>query len=131
MKKKLINISASLVLLAGVLAFLCAQNYIDITVIAIVYLPLFAVALIFFVIKKYFIGHGVVVGGMLGIICEYIISTSNAGRPNMSGAFANVMIIISCSLIGIVIEVSLAIKENKKLSQQKNDSVETMNKMDL
>lgn len=96
----------SLFLLA-LLAYFCAVNYIDLSVVKIIYLPMLAVAIVAIVFRQYAFGYIFTASAGLGLIAEYALHLARE-YPSMAGAFLNTLIVVLGFIIGIVVQVVVA-----------------------
>ena len=92
------------VVLFTVLLALMAANYIDLSVVAAVYLPVYAVVLALLVLGQYIVGYSLVVSAAIGLMAEYMVHMVQP-QPTMRGAFLNIATVIFGLLTGIVIQV--------------------------
>lgn len=105
MKKSIKYIAIDAVAFIVLLTILCAVNYIDLSVVITIYLPIFIISALFLIFKKYYIGHIFLVSSELGLIAEYIIHSISDDTPNMSGGFLNIMILAIGFIVGIIVEI--------------------------
>ncbi len=106
MKKNIKYIAIDAIVFITLLTILCAVNYIDLSVVITIYLPIFIVSALLIIFKKHHIGHIFLVSAELGLIAEYIIHFINADKPNMSGAFLNIVILTIGLIIGIIVQIN-------------------------
>lgn len=97
------SIICSIVLFVVMMVFV-HLNYIDFTVIRVIYLPIWAVAIVAILFGQYIFSHIFISSAALGLIIEYIIRL-HQGYPTMRGAFANTLIIGLGFLIGVVVQI--------------------------
>lgn len=90
---------------------LCALGYINRAVILKIYVPIFLIAAIAIVIKKYYLGHIFIIFAETGLILEYVIYLLRKGKPSMYGAFVNSILLFTGFVGGIVIQI--LVDENK------------------
>ncbi|MGE4276105.1 MAG: hypothetical protein AB7E30_02875 [Lawsonibacter sp.] len=82
-------------------------HYIDILVIAQIYLPIYCLSVAAIRGKKYWVGHVVLISAELGLISEYVIHVMHLDRPTMAGAFLNVLVIIIGLIAGILLQIRM------------------------
>ena len=87
-------------------------GYIDSRVVLQMYLPVFAVTAAHLLVGWFFAGHGLWLGATVGLVVEYIHHISRGDRPNMGGAFINIVILLLCAAVGILLQ--LAVNTMKK-----------------
>ena len=114
MHERIKQLGFAVVPYACTLIAMCLVNYIDVSVIALIYLPIFLIAVISIMYKKYYAGHIFLVSAEIGLILEYIISLNYEGRPRMSGAFLNTAILLLGLVIGILTQSYVIRKGNRK-----------------
>ncbi len=105
MKKSIKYIAIDAVAFIFVLALFCVINYIDLSVVITIYIPIFIISALLIVFKKYYIGHIFLVSAEVGLIAEYIFHRLNADNPNMSGTFLNIVILAIGLIAGIIVQV--------------------------
>ena len=105
MKKSIKHIALESIGFIALMTMLCVINYIDLSVVITIYLPIFIILALFIIFKKYYIGHIFLVSAELSLITEYIIHLINADNPNMSGSFLNIMILAIGLIVGIIVQI--------------------------
>ena len=105
MKKSIKHIAIEAIAFIALMTMLCMINYIDLSVVITIYLPIFIISALLIIFKKYYIGHIFLVSAEFGLIAEYIIHQINANNPNMSGAFLNIKILAVGLIVGISVQV--------------------------
>ena len=105
MKTSIKYIAIETVVFIALMTMLCMINYIDLSVVITIYLPIFIISALLIIFKKYYIGHIFLVSAEFGLIAEYIIHQINANNPNMSGAFLNIKILAVGLIVGISVQV--------------------------
>ncbi len=105
MKKSVKFIAIDAIAFIFILAIFCMINYIDLSVVFTIYLPIFIISALLIVFKKNYIGHIFLVSAELGLIAEYIFHRINVDSPNFSGAFLNIMILAIGLIVGIIVQV--------------------------
>ena len=103
-KRTTIHAVVCTIILAAVMLLFISLNYIDFSVVKIIYLPIYIIALAGILFRQYIIGYFLTASAGIGLIIEYIVRSSQA-YPTMMGAFLNTFIIISGFVIGIIIQV--------------------------
>ncbi len=98
-----------------VMAVFVLLNYIDLSVIKAVYLPILAAAAAAILFRQFIFGHIFIAGAYLGLVMEYIIHVNQA-NPTMSGAFVNTLIIVLGFIIGIFAQIAVARTRRRKVS---------------
>ncbi len=105
MKKNIKYIAIDAIVFIALLTTLCAINYIDLSVVITIYLPIFIVSALLIIFQKYYIGHIFLVSAELGLITEYTIHLINSNKPNMSGALFNIAILAIGLMVGLVVQI--------------------------
>lgn len=80
-------------------------NYIGLSSIRIIYLPIFFIAIVAILFRQYIFGYIFIISAELGLTIEYIISLSQGYHPNMTGAFVNTFIICFGLIIGVTVQI--------------------------
>ncbi len=94
------------ILLTVMLVFI-RLNYIDWSVVQIVYLPIFVIIVLGMVLRHYYFGYIFTIAAGIGLLAEYAVHV-NMVNPTMSGAFLNTMIVIAGFIIGTIVQVIMA-----------------------
>lgn len=105
MKKSIKYIAIEAIGFIALMTMLCVINYIDLSVVNTIYLPIFVISALLIIFKKYYIGHIFLVSAEVGLIAEYIIHRINTDNPNMSGSFLNIMILAIGLIVGIIVQI--------------------------
>ena len=92
------------VILGTALLALVAIDYIDLSVIASVHVPVYAVVLVILLFGQYVVGYFLAASAAVGLIAEYVVHTVQT-QPTMGGAFLNIAIVLFGLVTGIVIQV--------------------------
>jgi len=90
------------------------SGYIDNRVILQMYVPIFVVATALLLTSQFIAGHGLWFGAALGLAVEYIHHLSRGDRPNMGGAFLNIVILIVCAVGGVLLQLAVNTWKKKK-----------------
>ncbi|MGL5380907.1 hypothetical protein [Clostridium sp.] len=110
MRKQLKHLLFVILPYAGILIWMCLVKYIDLSVIASIYLPILLVSILAIIREKYYIGYIFIASSEMGLLLEYIMSLNYDGKANMSGAFLNTTILF----IGLVSGIILQLYMNKR-----------------
>lgn len=97
---------------------LLLTGYIDSRAVAQMYLPMFVVTAALLLTSQFFAGHGLWLGAATGLVVEYLCHLSRNGRPNMSGAFLNMAIMILCAAAGILLQLLVNARKKKKAMER-------------
>jgi len=116
-KEKLFIGTTFSVLLAIVLLVFRLLNYIDSSVILIVYFPIWLIAIVAIIFGKVIFGKTFLTSASIGLIVEYIIHQSSLMKPSMSGAFLNTAILVIGVIVGIIFEFLKGMKINSNLTK--------------
>jgi hypothetical protein len=89
-------------------------NYIDFSVIRIIYLPIFFIPIIAIIFRQYIFGYIFIISVECGLTAEYIIHLNQRNHPTMAGAFVNTFVICLGFIIGVIVQiVGVAIRRIK------------------
>lgn len=88
-----------------ILGVLCIYNYINLSDIVSVYLPIWLVGMAAALFKKIVFANTFIFLASLGLIGEYIIHILNKPHPNMSGGFLNTLLLVLGLVLGIVLQI--------------------------
>ncbi len=105
---------------AFLLVTMCLVKYIDLSVVISIYLPIFIISVLFIILKQYYAGYIFLVSAGIGLLLEYIVSLSHVGRPNMSGAFLNTVVLLFGGVIGITTQIVITKKKVKNFKNKKD-----------
>ncbi|MFI3225870.1 MAG: hypothetical protein R3Y09_00560 [Clostridia bacterium] len=105
MKKSIKYIAIEFIVFIALMTILCVINYIDLSVVMTIYLPIFIISALLIIFKKYYIGHIFLISAELGLIAEYIFHLISADNPNLSGAFLNMIILAIGLIVGIIAQI--------------------------
>ncbi len=109
-KNKRISFIVTTLILMVILYLFFYLNYIDISVILAIYLPIWIIGVIATLLGKVVFANVTIIFAGIGLISEYLVHTFNKSHPNMSGAFLNSLIL----LVGLILGVVLQILSNRK-----------------
>ncbi len=74
---------------------------------ALIYLPIFVVAVLAMVWRQSFGGHLLLISAELGLLAEYGVHLMNGPKPNLSGAFCNTAILLAGTLAAVVVQLAI------------------------
>jgi hypothetical protein len=97
-------IICSILHFVAMMIFVCL-NYIDFSVIKIIYLPILFIAIVAILFRQYIFGYIFIVSAELGLTVEYIIQLIQKNHPTMNGAFLNTSIICLGFIIGVTVQI--------------------------
>lgn len=100
---------------AAVLCVFYLLHYIDILVIAQIYLPIYCLAVAAIRGKKNWVGHAVLISAELGLILEYVVHVMRPDRPTMAGAYLNALVFLIGLIVGILLQIRMG---NRKQTNQ-------------
>lgn len=80
-------------------------NYIDLSVIKSIYLPILLVTIVAILFKQYIFGYIFILAAGLGLTVEYIIHLNEKNQPTMEGVFYNTTIICFGFVMGIIVQI--------------------------
>ncbi len=96
-----------------ILELLCVVNYINISVVLIIYFPIFLISALFMGFKKNYLFHIFLLSAEIGIIAEYLLSLNNINTPSMKGAFLNVTTLFIGLIVGIIVQICMPNNKNR------------------
>lgn len=105
-KKRYTGFLISIILYFGVLAILYEVNYIDMRLIAGLYVPVFCVAAIGVLWDKRCFAYALLLFAQLGLLCEYLLHILHKDKPNMSGAFWNMAILAGGAVVAVLLQAA-------------------------
>lgn len=103
-RKTLLHAALCSLLLFTILTLLSILNYIDISVVKLVYLPIYAVVIGAIMFRQYIFGYIFTAAACLGLILEYITHLRQPD-PTMSGAFLNTLVVALGFFVAIIVQI--------------------------
>ena len=92
---------------AALLYVFYLQDYVEILVIAQLYLPIWSCGVCAIRGKKNWVGHVVLFSVELGLISGYVIHVMRPDWPTMAGAYLNVLMLIIGLIVGILLQIRM------------------------
>ena len=114
MKKRLKHLLAASIPFWVVQLILLLSGYTDRRVVLQMYLPIFVVSAALLLTEQLVAGHGLWLGAALGMTAEYICHLSRGDRPNLSGAFLNIGILVLFTAVGILLQLVINVRKKKR-----------------
>ena len=112
-RRALIHAAVFAVLFSVAMAAFVFANYIDVSVITAVYLPVAVVCIAAMLCGWHVFGYTLGGAAVLGLVVEYLVHLRQP-HPTMQGAFVNTVIIAAGLIAGVILQV--VVIEAKTLS---------------
>lgn len=104
-KKKIVHFIVPTLILIIILYLMCSLNYIDISVILSIYIPIWIIGMIAVLLGKIVFANIIIIFAGVGLIAEYLVHILNKPYPNMSGAFLNTLLLFLGLILGIIFQI--------------------------
>lgn len=88
------------------MAFFFYANYIDLSVIKAIYLPIYLIIVLAILFKQSIFSYIFTSSAVIGLLLEYFIHR-NSANPNMRAAFLNTIILFIGAILGVIIQLFL------------------------